>query len=161
MVKEYLPAQGKAELLQQLEMGQVNEVFEALAMPLHEELYKRQTFDFLDELPVIQQVVLAFDYIQNQTGQGGFIQLIQNNYVSLLLTVIEGLQQLKIGEDMIQLLDKVLKVYVLNREALDREMSVEEFAKLYDEFKEFETFDREFAASADATKTAIIRKYLS
>jgi hypothetical protein len=161
MVKEYLPEQSKTELLQMLDAGQVTEVFDALATPLHEALYKKQTFDFLDELPTVQQVILAFDYIQNQVGQGGFIQLIQNNYISLVLTVIEGLQEMKTGDDMIRVLDDVLKVYVLNQEALDREMSVEEFSKLYEEFKEFEAFDQEFLRIADAAKVLIIKKYFS
>lgn len=160
MVKDFLPVKSKDELMKMLENDQVAMAFEALANPLHEELYKRQTFNFLDELPQVQQVVLAFDYIQNQAGQGGFIQLIQNGYISLLVTVIEGLQAVDIAQEMVLLLDDVLKVYVLNREALDKETSVEEFSKLYEEFKEFEALDTRFDALKQETMADIIKEYL-
>jgi hypothetical protein len=79
-----------------------------------------------------------------QVGQGGFIQLIQNGYVSLLVTVIESLQKMNISENMIPVLDDVLKVFVLNKEALSKETSVEEFGRLYGEFREFESLEEQF-----------------
>ena len=51
----------------------------------------------------------------------------------------------KIGANEVAgLLDDVLKVYVLNRELLDKQITAEEFARLYDEFKEFENIDDSF-----------------
>lgn len=161
MIKDFLPAQSEETLLKMLDNGQVAEAFEAIANPLHEELYRRQTFDFMDELPAIQQLILSFDYIQNQAGQGGFIQLIQNGYISLLVTAIEAFQALNIAPDMVQLLDNVLKIYVLNREALDKETSVEEFSKLYDEFKEFEPIDQQFTETKEEVLKEIGREYLN
>ena len=115
-----------------------------MAEPLHEALYQRQDFNLLDELPTAQRLVLAFDYVQTQVVQGGFIQLIQNGYVSLLVTVIEALQELQIAGEMVPVLDDVLKIFVLNREILAKETSVEEFSKLYAEFKEFEPIEQRF-----------------
>ncbi len=79
-----------------------------------------------------------------QVGQGGFIQLIQNGYVSLLITVIETAQNLGVAVELCRTLDDALKVYVLNNESLSRETSPQEFARLYGEFQEFEALDDAF-----------------
>ncbi len=130
--------------------------FELLAEPVHRALYEAQDFSVLQEMSVEERLILSFDYIQMQALSGGFIQLIQNNYVSLLVPAIEGLQQLQLEPEMVLLLDDVLRVYVLNREALDRDTSVEEFGKLYEEFREFETLDDRFTALQPAAIKTIV-----
>ncbi len=120
-------------------------LFDLVTQPIHEELYRRQDFGLMEQLTPGQQMLLAYDYIQNQVLQGGFLQLIQNKYISLLLPAIEGMEAtIQFGE-MIKTLDDVLKVYVLNLDALERETTVEEFAGMYDEFKEFEILDNQFS----------------
>jgi len=42
-------------------------------------------------------------------------------------------------KEMAKVIDDVLKVYVLNRELLDKKTTVEEFAQLYNELGEFES----------------------
>ena len=135
--------------------------FELLAEPLHQALYAAQDFTVMDEMSVEERVILSFDYIRTQVLGGGFIQLIQNNYISLLLPAIEGLQALSLEPGMISLLDDVLRVYVLNRESLDRDTSVEEFGKLYEEFREFESLDDRFTALQPATIQAILRHVMA
>ena len=107
-----------------------------------------------------ERLILSFDYVQMQVLAGGFIQLIQNGYVELLVPAIEGLQQLELAPGMISLLDDVLRVYVLNRDALDRDTSVEEFGRLYEEYKEFESLDDQFTALHPATVQAILENVL-
>ena len=148
------------EAAELLANNETEKAYQLLAEPLHEALYERQDFNLLDELPTPQRLVLAFDYIQSQVTQGGFIQLIQTGYVSLLVTVIEALQELEIGNDMIPVLDDVLKIFVLNKDALSRETSVEEFSKLYAEFKEFEPLEAKFMGLLQPTQTEIIKKVL-
>ena len=79
-----------------------------------------------------------------QVGQGGFIQFIHNGYVGLLPDMIEQLYKLRANE-MALVLDDVLKVFVLNRELLTKPATVQEFALLYDELKEFEEIDARFS----------------
>jgi hypothetical protein len=141
MVSNFLPALDKGAILAAHKEGNYDSVYEILVEPLHEEMYKRQTFDFIDELSDGQQLLLAYDYLRTQVGQGGFIQFIQNGYTGLLPSIIEQLLMIGAGE-MAQVMDDVLKVYVLNRDLLNRPTTVEEFAKLYDEFKEFEIIDQ-------------------
>src|SRR5215218_5944557 len=106
--------------------GKEDDLYDLLVQPLHEELYRRQTFNLLDELSDGQQLMLTYDYLRTQVGQGGFIQFIQNGYVGLLPSMVE--QLMAIGDnDMAQVLDDVLKVFVLNREILTRATTVQEF----------------------------------
>ncbi len=143
MVSNFLPLVDKEKINLAYKNLMYDEVYEMLVEPLHEELYKRQTFDFIDELSDGQQLLLAYDYLRTQVGQGGFIQFIQNGYIGLLPSMIE--QLMKIGsKEMAVVLDDVLKVYVLNMEQLGRQTTVEEFAKLYEEFKEFEIIDQRY-----------------
>lgn len=135
------------------EAGDEEQVYDLLVQPLHEELYKRQTFEFLDDLSWGQQLLLTNDYMQ--VGQGGFIQFIENGYVGLLPSMVEQFYKLEAPE-MAKVLDDVLKVYVLNRELLDGPKTVEEFAKLYDELKEFEGIDARYHALARQTTKQLL-----
>jgi hypothetical protein len=156
MTSTFLPRIPKAQWDTLLATEDDSGLYDLLAQPLHEELYKQQSFGFMEKLSVEQQMVLAFDYIQSQTLQGGFLQLIQNKYISLLLPAIEGLKQIG-NRDMVSLLDDVLKVYVLNHEALEKETTVQEFAALYNEFKEFELLDGRFGELHRHTLREVIR----
>lgn len=142
MSSSFLAVVSKEELEQKLS-GSDEEVFEWLAESIHEELYKRQDFTFIDQLSEAQQLLISYDYLRMQVLQGGFIQMIQNGYIGILPSMPDWLNHLG-DEHMARTLDDVLKVYVLNRELLDKETSVEEFAKLYDEMQEFVALDEQF-----------------
>lgn len=142
MSSSFLAVVSKEELEQKLS-GSDEEVFEWLAEPIHEELYKRQDFTFIDQLSEAQQLLISYDYLRMQVLQGGFIQMIQNGYIGILPNMPDWLNHLG-DKHMSKTLDDVLKVYVLNREILDKETSVEEFAKLYDEMQEFVALDEQF-----------------
>lgn len=129
--------------------------YDLLVQPLHEELYKKQDFNFLDDLSQGQQLLLSFDYLWMQVMQGGFIQFIQNGYIALLPPMPEWLYNIE-DPEMAKLIDDVLKVYVLNRELLDKETTVKEFAELYEELKEFEILDEQFKNIHQATMEKIL-----
>jgi hypothetical protein len=143
MNSNFLPFINEDKIRSAQQAGDNNELYDLLVQPLHEELYRRQTFNFLDDLSEGQQMLLTYDYLRMQTGQGGFIQFIQNGYAGLLPDLIEQLMKIG-GNEMAKLLDDVLKVYVLNRELFIKAQSVAEFAQLYDELKEFEILDDRF-----------------
>ncbi len=143
MQSKFLPAINGELLSRAYASGDTNLLYDMLAQPLHEELYRRGTFDFLDDLSDGQQLLLAYDYVRTQVGQGGFIQFIENGYIGLLPAMIEQLKALG-TDDMARVLDDVLKVFVLNNELLNQPTTVQEFAQLYDELKEFEIIDERF-----------------
>ena len=155
-MSKYLPAVHANVLREKQQSQNYLEYYELLTEPLHEELYRRQDFNFLDDLSQGQQMLLSYDYVQVQVNQGGFIQLIQNGYVSLLADLPEWL--IAIGAPaMGKVIDDALKVYVLNRELLDKPATVEEFALLYEELKEFELLDTKFNDLDEITRKAILQ----
>ncbi len=156
MSSNFLPIVNKAEVLEAYNTGDLDKVYDLLVNPLHEELYKKQTFEFIDELSGGQKLLICYDYLRTHVLGGGFIQLIQNGYIYLLPTIIEQLQKIYATIPLVQTLDDVLKVYVLNREALTKETTVEEFARLYTEFKEFEQLDDQFNATYVETERMML-----
>ena len=118
-------------------------LFDLLVQPLHEELYKRNDFAFMNDLSEMQQLLLSYDYLRAQAGQGGFIQFLANGYAPLLMNMPEWLKKIDANE-MAQLIDDVLKVYVLNNDYFKQELSVDEFGKLYEELKEFDGLDKRY-----------------
>lgn len=155
MNSKFLPKISLSELIALQEQNEIEAIFEQLVLPLHEELYKQQDFSFIETLSPGQELLIRYDYVRMQVLQGGFIQLIQNGYVNLLLSMPQMLKQVG-AEPMGQLLDDVLKVFSLNYEGLSKETSVEEFAKLYEEYTEFEALDARFAEENAATENAIV-----
>jgi hypothetical protein len=143
------------EVLEEKLSGSDEEVFEFLAEPIHEELYKKQDFTFIDELSEAQQLLMSYDYTRMQVLQGGFIQMIQNGYIGILPNMPDWLNNIN-DKHMAKTIDDVLKVYVLNRELLDKETSVEEFAKLYDELQEFQMLDEQFVHQNEDTIHLIV-----
>ena len=155
MHSKFLPTISLSELIALQEENQIEAIYEQLVLPLHEELYKQQDFSFIESLSPGQELLIRYDYVRMQVLQGGFIQLIQNGYVNLLLSMPLMLKQVG-AVVMGQLLDDVLKVFSLNYEGLSKETSVEEFAKLYEEYTEFEELDARFAQENAATEKAIV-----
>lgn len=109
----------------------------------------------MDELTEGQQLLLSYDYLWQQVGQGGFIQLLANGYVGLLPDMPRWLQ-LVAAPEMALVIDDVVRVYVLNVHLFTPDMSTQQFAKLYDELREFELLDARFHQYHDATIAAIV-----
>lgn len=137
------------------ESGDMQAYYHLLAEPLHTELYARKDFDFLEELTDGQQLLLCYDYVQNQVLQGGFIQLFQNHYVGLLPELPRQLTIMG-QEDMAQLIDDSLKEYVINMEVLEQETSVQEFAQLYEQLPHFADLDDRFKELHEPTVKGIL-----
>lgn len=156
MNSNFLPKINYNQLNEAFSSGNSSEMYDMLVQPLHEELYRRNSFDFLDDLAPGQQLLLGFDYVMMQVGQGGFIQFIENGYISLLPAMIAQLNAIGDNE-MAALLDDVLKVFVLNNELLNRPTTVQEFAKLYEELKEFEIIDERFLLLQKSTINLLLR----
>lgn len=123
--------------------GRDEEFLQLLTEPLHEELYRRQTFDLLDELTEGQQLALSYEYVSEQIKGGGVIQLLHNGYAGLVMDLPKFLQALGDAE-MSMLMDDTLKFYVQHRGKLDAELTVNDFARLYAELPESEALDARF-----------------
>lgn len=150
MSDKFLPEISKEQLLEVQNKGDLHAYYDLLCNPLHEELYRRQDFVFLEDLTEAQQLFISYDYVQNQVLQGGFIQLFQNGYVGLLPNMPGWL--ITIGQEaMSKVIDDALKEFVLNHEVLSKETTVEEFALMYDKLPQFGDLDDRFKALHEQT----------
>lgn len=143
MSEIFLPRLDAARWKELSASGDDEACFDFLVTPLTEELYRRGDFDFMDELSEVQQLLLSYEYLLNQVRQGGFIQLLVNGYAGLLPDMPRWLTQIG-AEAMGQLLDDVLKMYVLNIDRFPTNLSNAAFAALYTELTGFEALDRSF-----------------
>jgi hypothetical protein len=150
MTSKFLPVVSLSDLNNAYSLKDYDTLYDLLAQPLHEELFARGSFEFLDELSPGQQLMLTYDYVRTQVGQGGFIQFIENGYVGLLPAMVAQLYMVAAAE-MAEVFDDVLKVYVLNKDMFSQPNTVESFARLYDELKEFEMIDKRFAELNEVT----------
>lgn len=130
-------------------------LFELLLRPLHEALYDFGSFAFLDELPDLLQLLLCHDYVRNQVLPGGFIQLFHNGYVGLLPEMPRQWTALDIVE-MAQVIDLSLQLYVQHHVAIIAEMTPDAFAKLYQQFPEFQPVDDAFCNALPAAEAALL-----
>lgn len=154
MADSFFPKIDSKRLAEAVVASDVRVLFELVVEPLHEELYRRQDFNFMDILTEGQQLALSYDYVLQQVEQGGFIQLLANGYIGLLPDMPGWLQHVGAGA-MAEVIDDVIKVYVLNIDLFNREMTTQEFARLYDELKEFEMLETRFRMLHNETMTAI------
>lgn len=130
-------------------------LYTLLIEPLREGLYQYGSFAFLDELPMLLQLLLSHDYVRDQVLQGGFIQLFHNGYVGLLPPLPEwwlSLQQ----PMMARAIDDALRLYVSHHVSIIAEMTPQAFALLYQRFPEFETVDQAFMAAITEAEKAMM-----
>jgi hypothetical protein len=108
-----------------------------------------------------QNILLAFQIFVDQVSSGGFIQLIENGYGAYIFDnpLSKYLRQwgaVKIAT----ILDQARIIYHNKKAILEKEKSLEEFAKLYQEHKDFELLEAEFSQSI-SLDTGIIAMYIS
>ncbi len=157
MSKEYfLPIIERIKLEEVQKSNDLHAYYDLLCQPLHAELYRRQNFSFFNELTEGQQLLISYDYVQNQVLQGGFIQFIQNGYISLLAPMPGWLITLGLN-DMAQVIDDALKAYVINRDVLDKETTVEEFAMMYEQLPVFTDIDKRYESLHESTIKALLQ----
>lgn len=140
--------------------GAQDKAWETLTQTLHEKLVNAQTFDILDELSLLPRMMLILDYLEPQLKQGGFIQLFQNGYAPLLLEGTEVLQALQLTPEIVRVFDDALKYFSLSMQVLSRETTVQEFAKLYEQFPEFQPLETVFINELPELKTTLLKRVL-
>lgn len=133
---------------------QYEECLHVLAEPFLAELYLKNTFDFVDQLTEIQQVLIFHNYMVSQMNGGGCIQLLHNGYIGILIDLPEFYQKINLSK-MAVIIDNIIKFYIINKASIDAELSVEEFAQLYSQFPEAESLDQQFMEELNETERVL------
>ena len=114
----------------------------------------------LNEFTNDQNALLAYISMDNQVCNGGFIQLIENKYGSYIfdspltdyLNTWGAVKTAKILED-------AKLIYHQKKPILEKEKTLEEFAKLYQEHPDFEELENQYYAEVHSERD-IIKQYI-
>lgn len=116
--------------------------------------------DTMQKLTSQQITLLGYVALRDEVMDGGFIQLIYNGYGPFFFKnpFDTAIRQWGLIE-LCRLMRHVKKAYNRNREALECELTDEEFMALYENFPEFDEFDEEFVSHEEAW-TGMVAHYL-
>ncbi len=107
------------------------------ALQLIEKLNRK--YEKAQTLNIFQHAIQALTLLEAQVRTGGYIQLIQNGYGEYIFEnawpeAYRYMQATKLADN----LNQAKEIYMNNKEALEKELSLEEFTKLYDAFPQFD-----------------------
>ena len=103
-----------------------------------------------------QNILLAFDILDSQVMSGGFIQLIENGYGPYIFdTPLSDYLRSWGAVDIVALIDQAREIYHCKKAILEKEKTLEEFAKLYQQHPEFEPLEKEFTDNIAEAKRII------
>lgn len=116
--------------------------------------------DTMQKLTSQQITLLGYVALRDEVMDGGFIQLIYNGYGPFFFKnpFDTAIRQWGLIE-LCRLMRHVKKAYNRNREALECELTDEEFMALYENYPEFDEFDDEFVSHEEAW-TGMVAHYL-
>lgn len=120
------------------------------------------TSENMGSLNTHQHTLLAYRYLKDEVMEGGFIQLIVNGYAGY---VLEGPFPMVLKKDwgmrdLSKLLFEAKREFHLNREALESDMSDEEFMALYEQLEQLNDLGDEFLDDYQEKTTPAVAKYV-
>lgn len=107
-----------------------------------------------------QHTLLAHYFFTTEIRDGGFVQLIQNGYGGYIFgnPFAKVLRQYG-AKDLSKLIYKAKEIYDVNREALERETTEEEFNAMYVDFEIFDELEEQYF-EIEEEQTMIIASYV-
>lgn len=123
-------------------------------------LHSEGAEEIVEQFNPEQHTLLAFNYLYAQVTNGGFLQLIQNGYGEYVFNNSNSATLKNWGATQIAaIMDSAEKIYEKHKTELEKERTIEEFSKLYEEFTGFETLDNKFYEVMDS-EVEIIKSYV-
>ena len=103
-----------------------------------------------------QHILMAFDILESQVMSGGFIQLVENGYGPYIFdTPLSDYLRSWGAVDIAAIIDQARVIYLSKKDILERETTLEEIAKLYQQHPEFEPLEKEFTDNITEAKRMI------
>lgn len=99
----------------------------------------------ISELNADQLTLLAYDTLQSEVMDGGFVQLIHNGYGGFIFeNPVAKMLKMWGLKDLAKLVYDARKHYFDSREDIQRDCTDEEFMAMFEQHPEFDDFDDEF-----------------
>lgn len=118
------------------------------------------TAETLQNLNGDQITLLAYHVLHEELMDGGFVQLIQNGYGPFIFdNPFAKAMRLWGLKDFSKFIYKARELYEEHREAIECELTDEEFMALYEQFPQFDDLDDEFIANEEEI-TSLVAHYL-
>ena len=103
------------------------------------------TAENLGELNSDQVTLLAWQILHDEVMDGGFVQLIHNGYGPFVFkNPLAKALKLWGMRDLSKLIYEAHTLWLKHREAIEREMTEDEFMALFEQFPDFDDLDDEF-----------------
>jgi hypothetical protein len=118
------------------------------------------TVENMSTLNASQHTLLAFRFFQDEMGDGGFVQLIQNGFGSYIFgnPFAKAIKQFGAVE-LSKLIYKAREIYDPNKTELERDTTDEEFNAMYVDFEVFDELE-EWYFDIEEQQTALIAAYV-
>lgn len=118
------------------------------------------TAEALQQLPPDHVTLWGYVILRDELCDGGFIQLIHNGYGPFFfLNPFAKAMRLWGLKDFSKFIYKARELYEEHREAIERELTDDEFMALYEQYPEFDDLDDEFIANEEEI-TSLVAHYL-
>ena len=112
--------------------------------------------DTMAELSADQVTLLAYIILRDEVMEGGFIQLIHDGYGAFIFKNPFSRMMRNWGiHSLASMLNKAHKSYSHHHEAIEAELTDDEFMALYEQFPEFDDFDDDFVENEEEWTNAV------
>lgn len=129
----------------------------AILEPINVVSNKEKEKLFSKRLSPGQKALWFFWYLDAEVTNGGFIQFYWNDYRQYIPPILDGLKL--IGDtELIELVKKADNEYLNNKDKFILQREKDNWKPLYNDLKEFETFDNQYYKIRDNTME-LIEKY--
>lgn len=105
-----------------------------------------------------QHTLMAYNYLVGEVNNGGFIQLINNGYGPYIFEspLSETLREWGLVKTA-DIIDKAEKFYQKHKDEIAKEMSMEDFSKLYEKINDFKSLEDMFF---ETDESDIMKEYI-
>lgn len=144
-----------AELRQAAEKG-MDEFIKVFVDAIHREIGCDLTAANMQLLTSDQLTLLGYIALRDEVMDGGFIQLIHNGWGGFIWRnpFAKAIRQWGLP-DLSKLINHCRASYIAHHEAIERDMSDEEFMALYEYYPEFDDFDDAFVEREEDFTNAV------
>jgi hypothetical protein len=132
--------------LQQAAMEGMDAFIGVFVKAIYDGIGGELTPETMQELNADQMTLLVWNTLHEEVMDGGFVQLIHNGYGTFIFKnpFAKALNKLWGMRELSKLIYDAHTLWLKHREAIEKEMTQEEFMALFEQFPDFDDLDDQF-----------------